>query len=387
MKAVAAIVLVLSLGIWVYFYEADMRLTAPETTVVVGACLAVALLARWVWIRFRTRAAKGDAASKGAKTPGIAVVFCLGAGGLFPAGHAAWSQAPQEPAAGMMACSPDRPVVSQEGSVVLRAWAPGKTLAAGAYKWTVTAGEITGQGSEVHWTFHGVDPGMYRAEVTTGNDTLTQNCSLRVVVTEPLRGEFPRETARTFLLPDQQEDTTYGLYSYVLFGSRPAESGRARYLSVIQAYLDRTNDLAELKDRIAHAKLNVTYVPLGTAAPANSDAAWLLEHYDYARARVLLDALPGDRKDGVFLVSCLKPLSGGPSPPYVVQNLTTVPTDPPDLISWWVREFLNQASQERFWDSKTSEMLTLRLRTTIAVLAAGLPDVQKSVTSWIAWSH
>ena len=117
------------------------------------------------------------------------------------------------------------------------------------------------------------------------------------------------------------------------------------------------------------------------------DAAWLLKHYDYARARVLLDALPGSRKEGIYLVSCLKPLIGSSAPPYLVQDLSTVPTEPPDLISWWMREFLNQASQERFWQPRTVELLTLKLRTSIALLATGLPEVRKGVDTWIAWIH
>jgi len=142
-----------------------------------------------------------------------------------------------------------------------------------------------------------------------------------------------------------------------------------------------------LGDYVAHARLNITYLPLETAAPESADAAWYLDHYDYARARVLLDFLPGNRRDGIYLVSSLKPLSGGPNPPYLLQDFSTLPTEPPDLISWWVREFLNQAAQEQFWEPKTMEHFVLNLRTTISVLAIGLPEVQKAVTGWVSWIH
>ena len=49
-----------------------------------------------------------------------------------------------------------------------------------------------------------------------------------------------------------------------------------------------------------------------------------------------------------------------------------------------MREFQNQAAQERFWEPRTMEILTLKLRTTIAVLAIGLPEVQSAVHKWIS---
>jgi hypothetical protein len=58
-----------------------------------------------------------------------------------------------------------------------------------------------------------------------------------------------------------------------------------------------------------------------------------------------------------------------------------------DIISWWVREFLNQAAQERYWEPRTAELFALKIRTTIGVLAEGLPDVQKALTDWVSWLH
>ena len=98
----------------------------------------------------------------------------------------------------------------------------------------------------------------------------------------------------------------------------------------------------------------------------------LLEHYNFAKAQSLLGVLSGERQSGIYFVSSMKPLSENPSPPYVIQNLTAVPTSPSDLIMWWVQEFENQAAQEHFWEPRTTRMLVLRLRTTIAVLADGL---------------
>jgi hypothetical protein len=49
-----ALVLVLSLGVWTYFYlSSGPPLNASETAVVVGVCAGAVFLARWVWARLR----------------------------------------------------------------------------------------------------------------------------------------------------------------------------------------------------------------------------------------------------------------------------------------------------------------------------------------------
>jgi hypothetical protein len=50
-----------------------------------------------------------------------------------------------------------------------------------------------------------------------------------------------------------------------------------------------------------------------------------------------------------------------------------------------VKEFLNQAAQERFWEAKKGAQFAQRLRATVGVMGAGLPEVKKSLDSWIAW--
>lgn len=55
-----AIILGLSLGVWMFFYlSPGAPLNAAETSVVVGACAGVVLLGRWIWGRFH-KAGKGN---------------------------------------------------------------------------------------------------------------------------------------------------------------------------------------------------------------------------------------------------------------------------------------------------------------------------------------
>ncbi len=398
-----AVVTILSLGTWVFFHQQDMRLTPPETVVVVGGWVAIVLLAKWLWVRIRDRKGKKGGV---AKTASVLVVAFLGfhlsqargeGGPLLAAlSHERGDRATAESEPALpVACAPEKPAIYKDESVVLRAWASAPQAQTLRYTWTAKAGTINGQGNEVRWDFKGIPAGIYKVDLKVEDGTSAGgSCSLRVAVIEPERGApapgqglVARESARTFLLKGQPESAGYGLYNYLLLGSSPTDSTRPRYLAVLQAHLRRILDVAKLEEYVAHARLNITYLPLETAAPDSADAAWYLDPYDYARARVLLDFLPGSRRDGIYLVSSLKPLSGGPNPPYLLQDFSTLPTEPPDLISWWMREFLNQAAQEQFWEPKTGERFVLRLRTTISVLAIGLPEVQKAVTGGVSWIH
>ncbi|MEE9543857.1 MAG: hypothetical protein V3V95_08760, partial [Thermodesulfobacteriota bacterium] len=113
-------------------------------------------------------------------------------------------------------------------------------------------------------------------------------------------------------------------------------------------------------------------------------AEWVLRHYDYARARLLLASLPGNHREGPYIVSFRKPYGwkGLVEPPYLYQDQSWVP---PKLVSEWMNAFLNQAAQERFWEENVGERLVRNLRTIIGVAAVGLPEVKNSLSEWIAW--
>lgn len=53
--AIVLVTIVLSLGVWMFFYVATpgMPLTLPETIVVVGACAPVVFLGKFLWARLR----------------------------------------------------------------------------------------------------------------------------------------------------------------------------------------------------------------------------------------------------------------------------------------------------------------------------------------------
>lgn len=298
----------------------------------------------------------------------------------------------------IVACSPDKPIVRPGEAIRLRAYASspeGKPL---QYTWAPSGGRLGGQGSEVSWDFTDVPLGVYEAKVSvTGASGGVADCSIRVSVQArsqlPTRGN--RETGRSLLLSNEVETIGYGLYSYLLFGSRPTAASRERYLKAIEEYL-KFPDIARLETFNASRRtLNITYLPV-LAVPGrqildrladehyNEAAEWILKQYDYERARVLLRGLPGGQREGPYIVSFLKPptWSGSPARPYLYQDQSSVP---PHLVSLWTKEFLNQAAQEQFWQERTAVQLVLKLRTAIGILAVALPEPKKSLDHWITW--
>ena len=282
-------------------------------------------------------------------------------------------------------CSSDQAAIKVGEIVTIRAWANPAVQGPLTYNWTASAGIVHGANQEMKWDLSSLDDGIYKASVTVSNTTgFRSDCSVSVDVVDVPRDRS--ESGREILLRGDQEAVGYGLYSYLLFGSRPTEATRDRYLKILAAYLNFDSVFALEKVNYKPSQLNITYLPLELSGSVDSSAEWLLDHYDFERARSLLDSLPGERKDGIYFVSSAKPLGSHAAPGHLMQDLTTVPTSPSDLIAWWTREFLNQAAQEHFWEPRTAELLGLRLRTTISVLAAGVPSVKQSLGAWIQWT-
>ena len=299
----------------------------------------------------------------------------------------------------IVACSPGKPIARPGETIPVRAYAAspaGKPL---KYSWSAIAGQVIGQGPEVRWVFTDTPAGVYQAKVRVSDGgSEIFDCSMRVAVQAqprvPTRGN--RETGRSFLLSNEAETTGYGLYSYLLFGSRPSAASRERYLKAVEEFL-RFPDITRYDVfNIPHRTLNITYLPLNTFPDAAAldqladeqygrVAEWALKQYDYERARVLLKGIAGSLRDGPYFLSVLKPPSWNnpPARPYLYQDLSAVP---PHLASLWAKEFLNQAAQEQFWQARTAAQLALKLRTSIAILATGLPEVRNALNDWIAWA-
>ncbi len=287
-----------------------------------------------------------------------------------------------------LTCSAETPTVPLGGKVILKAWARSPSGRPLRYTWTATAGRIEGRGAEARWSLADLRPGTFAATVTAGDGASTSSeCLVRVTVRRDVQGRgLSRETGRAFLSSGQSEAAGYGLYSYLLLGAPPSESSRERYLKAIDAYLVLVPDVMGLEEYVPRRELNIFYLPVRGEAATPVSGPWALDNYDYARARSLLRALPGSNRDGPYILAALRPLGGAPagvtSGPYLFQDLSSVP---PHLAASWVREFLNQAAQERFWEEKTAVQLAQRMRATVGIMGAGLPEVRKALDGWITW--
>jgi hypothetical protein len=111
-----------------------------------------------------------------------------------------------------------------------------------------------------------------------------------------------------------------------------------------------------------------------------------LDHYDLARARLLLRKLPRSYRSGPYIISTLAPLSLGlpASAHYLFQNLSA-PVVPPELADGWIRQFQQQAQAQDFWDANKMQSFVLSLRATVAGLATAVPEAKAGLATWIAW--
>jgi len=254
------------------------------------------------------------------------------------------------------------------------------------YTWSATGGRLEGQGREATWNFEGVQPGRYTATVAiSGVKAASSTCSAEVIVLEHQGGRgLERLTGRSLLVDDGPEAQGYGLYSYLLFTAPQDDASRERCKKMIEAYLNLIPDVVELEKYLKPNELNDTYVPVDAEPPKLVSADWILQHYNYARALVLLRSVPGTHRDGPYILSSLKPVDGKTllTENYLFQDLSSVP---PNLAASWVNAFMNQAAQERFWEPESAERVVLKLRTAIGILAVGLPQVQGALGELIAW--
>ncbi len=270
-----------------------------------------------------------------------------------------------------------------------RAWASAPQGQSLRYVWEAPVGRLEGQGREVRWDLDGLRPGAYAivVQVSGAGSGGPAECVVRVRVRDDAGPRSPapaRETGSALLAPGSREAEGYGLYSYLLLGAPPAGGARERSVKAIEAFWTVVPDVRALEQYVPRAELNVAYVPVKAPAAGAVGAEWILDNYDYARARSLLRHLPGANRDGPYLVSTLGPLAGGPANRVLFQDLSSVP---PHLAASWVKEFLNQAAQERFWDERSGARLALKLRVTVAILGEGLPEVKKALDGWISWTR
>ena len=292
-----------------------------------------------------------------------------------------------------MVCLPSAPSARIGSSVTLNAWYRAATGVKPEFKWSVTTGAIHSENGVTTWDLKGADPGTTYADVDAMvNGAKAATCEIQLVV----EGEVPAHrgpgaanpaiqmSGRGFLAPGQPEPDGFGLYSYILFASRPAPADRDRYIAILDAALRLLKPTNDLVTRIKAFQLNSTWLPVTSLPASDPDAKWLVDNYDYTSAAVFLARAGIRNPEAVYIVSVRAPLSkAAPTPPFLKQDLSHVPAD---LASTWVTLFINQAAQERFWDSNTFAGIVAKMRLAIALTAQGVPNVETAMGTWLSIS-
>lgn len=241
------------------------------------------------------------------------------------------------------------------------------------------------------YNFAGLTPGTYTVLVESAGFARAERTGVSVDVGQAARTDVllgvghespvqvtaagPRLTGRDYLVSD--EDRGYGLYSYLLFGSRPTPAAQDRYIQTLRAYLS----LEEIKDLQRHrtpAGLNITYLPVTKWPDPNPSAEAILAIYDYSRAKDLLARATGEiLLGGPYIISTSKPLSQLSAKPdqCLYQNLSAVD---PNLVTLWIDEFQKQAGQVQFWKPPLVPHFALMLRSQVAALAVSIHITDQS---------
>src|SRR6185295_18651549 len=98
-----------------------------------------------------------------------------------------------------------------------------------------------------------------------------------------------------------------GLYSYFLMREPTTAADEERAASFVTAFLDVLVGVADQENYVERRRLNGSYLPVTVDPPqglTNADrAAWVLAHYDYEHARLLLSLYPTLTGRGPFVIA------------------------------------------------------------------------------------
>ena len=304
-------------------------------------------------------------------------------------------------------CLPSAPSGVTGSSVTVSVWY-GPPTAGLQYQWSPSLGAILRQDDHTFiWDLKNAPVGQANADLDIkGNGATKASCSVALQIT----GDKPAETRGRggykaiaagggeetiaasgfeFIVRGPKGFTEpadrYGLYSYILFGSKPKDEERERYLAIFNALLRLIKPLRALEGPLSADQLNATRIPVlsnpAQGKPeATPEAAWMVDNYDYNGATGLLagSGVP-HQADGIYIVSVKAPLTGqAPVKPYLVLDFSKVPGT---IASTWVNVFLNQAAQVRFWDTDNLQYFVANLRKYSELTSPGVPLVQSQIAS------
>lgn len=219
----------------------------------------------------------------------------------------------------------------------------------------------------------------------------TDTCTVEVILPRAdQKGDANRLNKTSLLVKDQQEASGFGLYTYILFGSRLDEEMQKRGRKVVETFWRIALQLPSA-DAVS-PNLNVVYFPV-SAAPAMElskqmedpvqAGAWIIDHYDvHASSRILAAFGLADNVRGPYLVSALKPAKAGVQGRILFQDLSDSKVHD-ELITAWVERFAGAATRAQDWQPTTFERLQLTLANAVRIAADVKDPIRQSIVEWI----
>ena len=302
-----------------------------------------------------------------------------------------------------IACLPDRPVAYRGEDIGVQVWVTTSdgvpVIAKAPVHWKVTAGRIEDQSSSTRWRFDAVEVDReYTASVEVEVGKLIAGpCSFNVWVSEALLQSAERQSAqgidvggryrgeyitrRAFLGNGKFGDPGFGLYSYFLMRGPPATPQvRERYAQFVRSFLDVLVSLSDKENYVESSKLNVSYIPVKTDPPrmfaTGQLVDWVLEHYDYDRAKSFLSLYPTLTGPGPYIVAVGTPLRR-PIKPMLPWDFAQMDGQ---SVGDGVNRFLNQAAQLYDWEH---EGALRKLRDRLLTAVAGMFMGRAAAEAWI----
>ncbi len=200
-------------------------------------------------------------------------------------------------------------------------------------------------------------------------------------------------TARSYLVGVQAEKKGYGLYSYLLFPAPPTKDQKGRYEAAIRAFLNHS-PVSAMEAMLPREELNIFYLMLKEPPTDNvarcllqtcypvtdDDIEWILSHYNYARAQIILRRVSTDsNRNGPYIITLGEPVAMSAVMPKetidleaLLQDLSSVP---PHLVRAWVDVFIENATGDGSSFKQDLRSLLLYLETALENYAQGLPAV------------
>jgi hypothetical protein len=194
--------------------------------------------------------------------------------------------------------------------------------------------------------------------------------------------------ARSLLVRQEYEERGFGLYSYLLFASRPTAYTKNRYIELVRTIIqraERTSDMIDVGYR--KSELNVFYFPVTRKptrkATIDETAEWIVTFYDFARARRILDLVDRPLRDGPYLMASLLPLSSGIAGNLAILEDLTFATD--DTAPLWARHFVKVSCTPQLWNRASLAVAALRMRDFVSLAAVASRPVVRAVDVILAW--